>query len=1073
MDYSHYFSVMKTPTLLLLLQLLLPALIAQPTPGKLEFTYIAIDSTKQKWGDWSEPEWLRYFGLDFGDVNRDGLQDLVSGRYVYHNPGAGMNAEWKRYALDENVDAIFFINVDDDPFGDIIAQSLPDIYWYEALDEKGTQYSRKLISRVPATSHVNSQGFEKGQLVPGGKEELLIAGNGNVYCISVPEDTRGEKLWPTFLIGSNTSDEGIGVGDLDGDGDLDISCGRRPDGESEPLEVVWFENPGSIEIPWEDHAVGQTQHPVDRVEIGDLDGDAQNEIVITEERYPGLEPDANLYWFGKDGNGRWIRNCVVTQYSMNNLDLADLNKDGKLDIITNEHKGPNLELQAWLNDGHASFTKVILDKGKENHLGSMVVDIDNDGDQDIIGAAWDHYNWMHLWRNEEIRSLSSGMVFREYGWKPVDVLDHESFLRVGGKLDYNKTPEIFTKKESFRDGAIRIAEGLDTGDAIAAELILERVQSHEDTRGLRIQVNDQSWIEVPPPASIPAKSSDYMFHDYPSVKIPLDYLGNGILDLRLKVDDQQKWNWPQNLIYGITLRLYYENTGQIPEAEIAGIQDNGLLGESLNLRLESGQLSEIARVEYFGFYEDVNWQGDGIYRQWQYNTHQNLIRNHIGSTTKEPFALTWNTEWIPDQDQDIILMARVETRDGLVYMTKKVGGLKLDRDYSVRLLKPYRVPANWATREKKYSENFFLDFNPTLIRDARMYWRSWSPCYSAGITLNGIALENKEDWPCYDYFEHVFPLEDPGILKQGENELSTLLTPLHDGKMVHGMEVQWPGIMLKTKVEKGPDKLEVRETTYEGKPHYMIDTKELRYYFDREGGGFSRMIDRDGNDWISFKREPWNEYPASAASAYRGLPNLVYGSDDGGAGHPGHDKCTSWIEGDRIFTESKSGNWKWSWQFFDSFALLEVLKVAKEQAYWFLYEGTPGGAYQPERYYFGTSSGESDTLLPDFYMGKSLFSNFNWMYAGVVGLDRVLYMLQLESDTHEDLVSYLGNSDQGVASSDGMTVFGFGRDQDTRPLLTTPQKFLVGFYPHEIKDSRAYQEFVAEIDIILKKSHTK
>ena len=49
--------------------------------------YIAVDSTRQKWGDWKDPDWLRYFGLDFADVNRDGLMDIISDRYIYHNPG--------------------------------------------------------------------------------------------------------------------------------------------------------------------------------------------------------------------------------------------------------------------------------------------------------------------------------------------------------------------------------------------------------------------------------------------------------------------------------------------------------------------------------------------------------------------------------------------------------------------------------------------------------------------------------------------------------------------------------------------------------------------------------------------------------------------------------------------------------------------------------------------------------------------------------------------------------------------------------------------------------------------------
>ena len=115
------------------------------------------------------------------------------------------------------------------------------------------------------------------------------------------------------------------------------------------------------------------------------------------------------------------------------------------------------------------------------------------------------------------------------------------------------------------------------------------------------------------------------------------------------------------------------------------------------------------------------------------------------------------------------------------------------------------------------------------------------------------------------------------------------------------------------------------------------------------------MIDKEGRDWISFKHQPWGEYPASAASAFRGIPNLVFQGDDGGAGHPGHEKCASYLEGNKLVSESRSGRWKWSWEFFDSYAVLEVLKADPDQAYWFLYEGTPGGAYTPDSYYFGTS----------------------------------------------------------------------------------------------------------------------
>jgi hypothetical protein len=254
-------------------------------------------------------------------------------------------------------------------------------------------------------------------------------------------------------------------------------------------------------------------------------------------------------------------------------------------------------------------------------------------------------------------------------------------------------------------------------------------------------------------------------------------------------------------------------------------------------------------------------------------------------------------------------------------------------------------------------------------------------------------------------------------------------------------------------------KCQITETTYEGKPHFVIETKEITWYFDKEGGGFSRMIDHDGNDWITFKREPWGMYPESAASAFRGIPNMVFKGDDGGAGHPGHEKCNSWLEGDKIITESKSGKWKLQWTFFDDHALLEIMQADPAQPYWFLYEGSPGGKYSPMDYCFGTSAGGPETQLPDFWKGQITTGNFSWMYAGSNTSERTFFMAQLTPDDKTDMVSFLGNTNEGIASPDGMTVFGFGRDDKGNALLTGNHKFVVGFYPEKVTDTKQHQRF--------------
>jgi hypothetical protein len=205
--------------------------------------------------------------------------------------------------------------------------------------------------------------------------------------------------------------------------------------------------------------------------------------------------------------------------------------------------------------------------------------------------------------------------------------------------------------------------------------------------------------------------------------------------------------------------------------------------------------------------------------------------------------------------------------------------------------------------------------------------------------------------------------------------------------------------------------------------------------------------------------EPWGIYPEAAASAFRGVPNMVFQGADDGAGHPGHNKCESRVEGDRIITESKSGLWKWSWKFGDNHALLDVIETDPDRFYWFLYEGTPGGRYAPASSYFGTDRGGPEPGGHDFYKGDVLWGDFQWFYAGARGARGVLYFAQVEKDEHRDMISFLGNSDQGIESEDGMTVFGFGRGKQTNPLLSGPQKFVLGFYPGHITNEESHKLF--------------
>lgn len=380
--------------------------------------YIEIDSQRGKYGDWNDPVWLKYFGLDMMDVTDDAYKDIVAGRYFYRNPGGDMSAKWERVDLGMNVDGMLMMDVDDDDFGDIIATALPNVYWFEAQDKDASSWKGIKIGEVAATTHVNGQGYAKAQIVEDGQQEILLATGQGIYYFVIPEDDPETEKWQSIQAAPEASDEGFATGDIDGDGLTDIVAGlRQGTKEGDGMEIQWWKNSGTSNGNWEHFSFGNTKFDADRIAVADMNGDRKLDVVVTEERSPGPDPDASLFWFEQPTDPKqkdWSRHSVVTQYSLNNLDVADMDSDGDQDIITAEHKGPAPRLQVWQNDGKGNFRASQIDKGKESHLGARVADLNGDGALEIVSIGWDKYKYLHVWRND---GLTAQPASQRLTWK--------------------------------------------------------------------------------------------------------------------------------------------------------------------------------------------------------------------------------------------------------------------------------------------------------------------------------------------------------------------------------------------------------------------------------------------------------------------------------------------------------------------------------------------------------------------------------------------------------------------------------------------------------------------------------
>ncbi|MBM3855392.1 MAG: hypothetical protein FJ399_19930, partial [Verrucomicrobia bacterium] len=252
----------------------------------------------------------------------------------------------------------------------------------------------------------------------------------------------------------------------------------------------------------------------------------------------------------------------------------------------------------------------------------------------------------------------------------------------------------------------------------------------------------------------------------------------------------------------------------------------------------------------------------------------------------------------------------------------------------------------------------------------------------------------------------------------------------------------------------------ISSADYEGRAQFKIETANATYLYDRAGGGFSRVFDRDGVDWVAFRKDPLNGRLAAGAG-YRGIPNLVFGNTnpDAGAGHPGHDKCVSTvIAADAIRTVSRSGRWAWAWRFTEENAVLTVEQAASDHPYWFLYEGPIGGRWSPRTSYWGTDRGGPRRETP--FGRDKLYEQWRWVYFGADDAPRVLLLGQVGFDTASETLWYMGTTAAELDSPDGMIVFGFGRGAKGPELRGAGHRFVLGFVEQPVKDATSHRSVV-------------
>ena len=359
------------------------------------------------------------------DLNNDGKLDIVisgrNGRFVWLE-NMGPDAAWKEHPIDDAVNMECGGCVHDltgDGWLDVINggdASADEIWWWENPRRAGARWRRRVIAKTGRTQFHDTA---LGDVTGDGVLSLVFTNQhgpgGTAICrVPLPDDPTVSP-WPRLeVVGAGKSvpnpnnpwlkdgrqpEEGLAIGDVDGDGKPEIVCGTH-----------WYKHTGKRAKPWGEHRFA-AGYLTPKVAIGDLDGDGRSEIVLSEGDpcIYGHPEGGRLAWFKapSDPTRPWEEHVLEDGLmDAHSLQLGDLCGAGRLDIFVGEigtsqtfAQNPP-ELVIWENNGGALFARRVIDVGTGTH-DAILVDMDGDGALDIVGKPLqgpERYN-VHVWYN--------------------------------------------------------------------------------------------------------------------------------------------------------------------------------------------------------------------------------------------------------------------------------------------------------------------------------------------------------------------------------------------------------------------------------------------------------------------------------------------------------------------------------------------------------------------------------------------------------------------------------------------------------------------------------------------------
>ncbi|MBF8149958.1 T9SS type A sorting domain-containing protein [Winogradskyella sp. F6397] len=277
--------------------------------------------------------------------------------------------------------------VDIDGDGDLDILSLTNqqgfIVWHENLDGLGNFGDQQVIDDVKSIAkNVKAADFDGD-----GDLDVVASSAGNSKVAWYENlDGLGDFSEAQILDWNSNSSRYVLPVDIDGDDDLDILIAKHN-------TLIWLENLDGQGNFGDLQSILSNLELIKDISAEDMDNDGDMDIIFSTNTEGGYQIQDSISWLENlDGQGSFgEQRFIVTSLGEDSFDIADMDNDGDLDVISSGSNYGTDMFMSWFEniDGMGNFnnTRLVIDSNNSNTFVN-VADINGDGDMDVISGRF-------------------------------------------------------------------------------------------------------------------------------------------------------------------------------------------------------------------------------------------------------------------------------------------------------------------------------------------------------------------------------------------------------------------------------------------------------------------------------------------------------------------------------------------------------------------------------------------------------------------------------------------------------------------------------------------------------------